>query len=78
MDKLSKQDQLYFVELHEKDLSSKEKGKKNAKDEVKGPSSRTRANLRKSFEEEKKELLDIVNLHYTDKLEVDNTLNNLK
>lgn len=59
-----REDQMYFMDMLENDHTSKGKGKKTAKYEAKGPCTCTRGNLRNSFKEDKKELMDMVNLHY--------------
>lgn len=58
-----REEQLYFLEFLEKDQGKKGKGKKFGKEYGKGPSLRGMGNSRKTFEDEKKELLDMIGLH---------------
>lgn len=47
----------------EKEHSAKGKGKKGMKDDGKGPIARGSADWKKSFEANKKELLDMIEMH---------------
>lgn len=71
-----REDQVYFFELMEKEHVAKGKGKKDAKDDEKGPTGRGLANWKKNFDAEK-ELLDMVERHKNQQIEVVNTLGGL-
>lgn len=73
-----REDQVYFFELMEKEHSSRGKDKRGVKDDGKGPVVRGSTKWKKSFEDKKKELLNVIEVHRSQELEVANTLSSMK
>lgn len=68
---------MYFFALMEKEYSAKGKGKNGEKDDGKIPTIKGSTKWKKSFEVEKKELLDMIEMHIIQEIEVVNSLSSM-